>query len=176
MSGFGIGYWCKYTNLKASLSNAGFAGDTYSNYSPFIVDEMMQHISLYIHQGLNPSPQVEMKLSSQVDDPIGGNNMIAQAIGSNSVQRNRYFKKFFAVQDPRHITPSRSTYQNWKYEPFLKHANTRNRQAVLVGEDVSIDEQTIGFQGKHADKKRHQEKQEGDGFQRDSLNTKRKSL
>ena len=45
-----------------------------------------------------------------------------------------------------------------------------------MGEDVSIDEQTIGFQGKHADKKRHKEKEEGGGFQCDSINTYGNSL
>ena len=158
---FSIGDWCKYLNLKASLSNAGEGGDVYNNFSPFTVDELMRHISLYMHQGLNPSPQVEMKLKAQSEDPVSGNNMIAEAIGSNGVRRHREFKKFFAVQDPRHITPSRLTHPNWKCEPFLKHANIINREAVHVGEDVSIDEQTIGFQGKHADKKRHKEKEEG---------------
>ena len=175
-SGFSIGDWCKFLNLKASLSNAGEGGDVYDSFSPFTVDELMRHISLYMHQGLNPSPQVEMKLKTQSEDPVSGNNMIAEALGSNGVRRHREFKKFFAVQDPRHITPSRNTHPNWKCEPFLKHANIINCEAVHVGEDISIDEQTIGFQGKHADKKRHKEKEEGDGFQCDSLNTYRKSL
>jgi len=58
----------------------------------------------------------------------------------------------------------------------LKHASILDKEAVLVGKDISIDEQTLGFQGKHADKKRHNEKKEGGGVQCESLNTEHKSL
>ena len=41
---------------------------------------------------------------------------------------------------------------------------------MIPGRDTSTDEQTVGFQGHHADKKRNNEKNEVDGFQCDSLN------
>ena len=77
---------------------------------------------------------------------------------------------FFSLQDPRILVPSRKTHPNWKVEPFLKQALKVCKEAVVVGENCAIDEQTNGFQGKHEDKKRHDEKREGDGFQSDSLN------
>ena len=131
----------------------------------------MKHIAIYKFNGLSPSPQVEMKLCTQEEDPIQGNNLIASAIGPNGIRRHREFKSFMAVVDPRYQTPSRDTHPNWKVEPFVKHANVVNMQAIIPGENCSIDEQTIGFQGKHKDTRRHTEKTEGDGFQADSINT-----
>ena len=46
-----------------------------------------------------------------------------------------------------------------------------SKEAVIPGECCSVDEQTIGFQGRHEDVRRHDEKQVGDGFQCYSLNT-----
>ena len=90
--------------------------------------------------------------------------------GSNAVRRHRHFKCFFSIQDPRIRTPSRKTHPNWKVEPLLKHSLNVCKEAIIPGRDVAIDEQTIGFQGHHADKKRIDEKKAGDGFQCDSVN------
>ena len=74
---------------------------------------------------------------------------------------------FFAIQDP---WLQQKTHLEWKVEPLLKHALSVCKEAMIPGEDVAIDEQTIGFQGIHKGKKRHDRKNEGDGFPRDSLN------
>ena len=42
-------------------------------------------------------------------------------------------------------------------------------RAWRLGHDISGDEQTIGFQGRHADKLRITYKAEGDGFQCDAI-------
>ena len=42
-------------------------------------------------------------------------------------------------------------------------------QVWNLGQEFSIDEMTIGFQGKHADKRRITYKRAGDGFQCDAL-------
>jgi len=44
-----------------------------------------------------------------------------------------------------------------------------SKQAVVLGEDLSADEKRIGFQGPHQDKLKIDYKNEGDGFQTDSL-------
>jgi len=56
---------------------------------------------------------------------------------------------------------------------MLKHTLQICKDAVIPGSYNSLDEQTIGFQGHHVNKKRHNEKNKGDGFQCDSLNTDR---
>ena len=54
-----------FTNKKAYLFNAGRGSTQYPNFTPFSVDEIMKHISIYMINGLCPSPQVEMKFDSQ---------------------------------------------------------------------------------------------------------------
>ena len=167
---FTIGDWTFFTNLKAQLSNAGKGGTIYTDFVPFTVEEMMKHIGVYILNGISPLPQVEMKMQPQCDDPFNGNDLVYNALGRNGQRRHKHFKCFFALQDPRVAVPTRKTHPNWKVEPFLKQALKVCKEAVVVGENCAIDEQTNGFQGQHEDKKRHDEKREGDGFQSDSLN------
>jgi len=52
---------------------------------------------------------------------------------------------------------------------FLKHINQVSRHAWKLGTHLSGDEQTIGFKGKHQDKRRITYKKEGDGFQCDAI-------
>ena len=65
--------------------------------------------------------------------------------------------------------PPRDTHPNWKVDPLLSWAQCASQRCCNLGEVISVDEQTIGFQGHHADKMRITHKQEGDGFQRDAL-------
>jgi len=111
-----------------------------------------------------------MKMQTQSVDPFIGNDMVYNSLGSNSERRHRHFKYFFSLQDPRIAIPSKKIYPNWKIEPLLKQALRVSKEAVIPGQDPPINEQTIGFQGKHEDKKRIDEKNEGDGFQTDSIN------
>ena len=111
-----------------------------------------------------------MKMKPQTMDPFNGNDMVYNSMGSNAERRHRHFKCFFAIQDPRIAIPSRKSHPNWKVEPLLKQALRVSKEAVVPGQDAAIDEQTNGFQGAHEDKKRIDEKREGDGFQSDSLN------
>ena len=132
----------------------------------------MQHISLYLLQGLSPSPQVEMKFKSQVEDPVNGNDLVHQAFGGKSgrsVRRHKHFKSFFACVNPLIETPSRDTHPNWKIHPFLKHIHTVSKKAVHLGQNLSCDEQTIGFSGKHKNKQQITFKKDGDGFLTDCI-------
>ena len=130
----------------------------------------MKHIGVYFIHGVSPSPQVQYLMSYQVDYPWNGNDMVTNSLGPNCIRSHRHFKSLFCVQDPRKNTPSRKTHPNWKIERLLKQVLRFSKEAMIPGRDASIDEQTIGFQGHHADKKRHNEKNKGDGFQCDSLN------
>jgi Transposase IS4 len=53
--------------------------------------------------------------------------------------------------------------------PLLHHMDWVNVQAWKLGRNISVDEQTIGFQGHNKNKLRITYKAEGDGFQCDAL-------
>ena len=57
--------WAMYTNKKAIQMGAGVQGGCYPTFIPFSYQEIEQFIGLYMLQGLNPSPQVEMKFFNQ---------------------------------------------------------------------------------------------------------------
>jgi Transposase IS4 len=73
------------------------------------------------------------------------------------------------MKDPRLIVPDRNKEPNWKVASLLHHMNVINARAWKLGKNISVDEQTIGFQGHHKDKLRITYKAEGDGFQCDAL-------
>ena len=66
-------------------------------------------------------------------------------------------------------TPSRKEKPNWKIEPLLEYTNEVSKVAWELGIHITCDKQTIGFQGKHKDKKKIAYKREGDGFQCDAV-------
>jgi len=164
-----IAAWTKYTNSKAMLANAGPGGQVYPDFRPFTMREIRQHLGIYILQGLNPSPRIEMKFKPDFADVVHGSNLCFNAFGPNAERRHRHFKCFFGVQDPLIQTPPRKKDPNWKVRPLFKWMNYLMPRAWLVGRVFSTDEQTMGFQGHHADKKRITYKDEGDGFQGDAL-------
>ena len=57
----------------------------------------------------------------------------------------------------------------YKVDSVLKHTQVVSMRAWRLGRDISGDEQTIGFQGKHEDKLQITYKAEGDGFQCDAI-------
>lgn len=164
-----IKLWTRHTNMKALLSGAGTESGIYSDFKPFSENEIRQHIGLYMFNGISPSPRVEMKFRPQAIDPTNGNDFIYNSFGVNAERRHRHFKCFFGVQDPRKEPPPRKDRPNFKVDPLLKTLARNSMAAWILGRDVSVDEQTIGFQGNHSDKLRITYKKEGDGFQCDAL-------
>ena len=73
------------------------------------------------------------------------------------------------VQDPIKTPPAQKDRPTYKVDPLLKHVQLVSMRAWRLGRDISGDEQTIGFQGRHADKLRIMYKAEGDGFQGDAI-------
>jgi hypothetical protein len=164
-----MGMLTTYTNLKAKLANAGPGGVCYPDWKDFTVDELRQHIGLYVWNGLSPSPRLEMKLQPQHIDPINGNDFIHRHMGPNAIRRHKHFRAFFACQDPRIDPPCRKKAPLFKVRPLIKWLNYIGQSSVKLGMHASVDEQTIGFQGRHADKLRITYKAEGDGFQADCI-------
>ena len=124
---------------------------------------------MYMIQGLNPAPQLKMKSKSQSSESMQGNDLVFRCIGENFEKRHRQFKRYFAVQHPYLPIPDTNIYPNWKLDPFLKHLNQVFIQAVHLPENISCDEQTIGFHGASRHKSRIKYKKTGDGFQEDSI-------
>ena len=160
--------WTTYTNLRAILTNAGstvYVGQ----YEPFTPQEIRRFLALYILHGLSPSPQIKMKFVGQAIDPINGSDLCFRVFGRNAAKRHKEFKAFFTIQDPQKIVPARTTHPNFKIDPFLRWIQVVSMAAFDLGRLISIDEQTIGFKGHHADKLRISYKKEGDGFQCDAI-------
>jgi hypothetical protein len=145
--------------------NAGQRGFLYPDFTPFLVKEIEMFLGLYIFNGLTPSPHVELKFKSEKEDLVQGNDFIAVMFGSNDVRRLKQFKAFFSVQNPMISPPSRKTNPNFKVDAFLSWIRTVAVTAWTLGKTFSINEQTIGFQGKHKDKLQITYKKGGDGFQ-----------
>ena len=163
--------WCQYTNMKAELDCAGKKNQDgleykFENFTP---REIEQQLSMYLFQGLNPSPQLVMKAKPQSVEPIQGNDLISSKIGRNFERRHRQFRRYFACQHPYKPVPPISTHPNWKVDPFLRHLNKVCIQAASLPENLSVDEQTIAFQGMSKLKSRIKYKKTGDGFQCDSI-------
>ena len=159
--------WTRFTNLKAHLAGAG---DTiYRDFKPFTIGELKQHIGMYFLQGIAPVPQVEFKFKPQRQDWAHGNDFVFNSFGPSAARRHRHFKCFFSIQNPAIETPSKDAVPNWKVKPFLEWMNYFYPTVWSLGGPFSVDEMTMGFQGRHGDKKRITYKAEGDGFQADAL-------
>ena len=73
------------------------AGFLYPDFMPFRVAEIEMLLGLFIFNGLSPSPRIDQKFKSQWDDPVQGNDFIADLFGPNCLRRLKHFKAFFLV-------------------------------------------------------------------------------
>ena len=88
----------KWTNLKSTLAGADKGGTYYTDCVPFSVEEIREHVGLYVFHGLSPSPRIELKFRSQHQDKVHGNDFIHRSFGPNSERRHKHFKAFFHVK------------------------------------------------------------------------------
>ena len=160
-----------WLNTKALMSNAGAGGGKYKNFENFTSTEVMAHLSLYLLHSISPAPQVELKFKSQLEDPVNGSDLCAEVFGKKGSTRHKEFKAFFSAVDPIKPTPPTTSHPNWKVDPCLKHMMRVSKQCICLGENISVDEQDIGFQGQHKDKQRITYKKVGDGFLVDALSS-----
>jgi hypothetical protein len=161
--------WTRYTNAKAMMSQAGQGRAIYEDFKPFLMHEICQHLGLYIFNGLNPLPRVELKFQLSVQDELHGSYFVHNFFGARAERCHWMFKAFFAVQNPMIKPPPWKKKPNWKINPLIKWLNFLMPKAWTLRRTFSVDEQTIGFQGNHINKKCITYKAEGDGFQNDAL-------
>ena len=64
-----------WANIKAMMANAGSRGGKYSRLFEFNKPEIMSHLDLYLLHSIYPSPQVEMQLKSEQEDPVNGSSL-----------------------------------------------------------------------------------------------------
>ena len=102
-----------------------------------------------------------MKFRSQKDDEINGNDFVFHNFGPNATQQHKQFRRFFTIQDPTKPTPKRDELPNWKLERWFRHIQQVSQEAWEYGINISINEQTLKFQGSHVDKLRISYKREG---------------
>jgi hypothetical protein len=96
-----------------------------------------------------------MKFQSQCKDPVNGSDLVHSSFGPNAERRHKHFKAFLSLlapSDAAHPPRLRSEQPNYKVDTLLNHMNRVNQSAWLLGRNNAVDEQTIGFQGRHADK------------------------
>ena len=67
------------------MLGAGVPGGIYPSFQSFCYQEVERLIALYILQGLNVSPQVEMKFNSQKTDPAQGNDLCYRVFGCDTI-------------------------------------------------------------------------------------------
>ena len=142
-----------WTNAKAIMNGAG--NRIYKDeWTPFTPKEIRQHFGLYVMHGLAPTPRVEYKFRPQRVDRVAGNNFCFQSFGPSAARRHKHFKAFLSAVDPMIL---------------VKWINLQCPHAWELGRAIAVNEMTIGFQGRHKDKRRITYKAEGDGFQADAL-------
>ena len=159
----------KWTNTKASLAGTKKGGTCYQEFKDFTTKEIKQHLGVYVLNGLSPSPIVQQSFSPQTKDLIHGKYFLYQSLEENAVRQHTHFKAFFSMCNPMIHSPSRKKFPNWKIRPMLLWMNFLFLTIWLMGLAFSVNEMTMGFQGRHKDKQRITYKNEGGGFQCDAL-------
>ena len=74
----------KCTNLKATLECAGKGATYYTDCVPFSVEEICEHVGLYVFHGISPSRRIEFKFRSQHKDKVHRNDFIHRSFGPNT--------------------------------------------------------------------------------------------
>ena len=99
------------------VENTGSDG-RYTDYKPFTLDVSQKNIGLYLFHGLSPSPQIDLKFTSEDKDPVNV-NAFGYSTGLN-ICYYKYFKCFFTSIVPTINPYSCDTHPNWKVNPILK--------------------------------------------------------
>ncbi|MFM8621986.1 MAG: hypothetical protein ACKOB3_01190, partial [Holophagaceae bacterium] len=150
---------------------AGEEGHIFAGkYCPFKKEDILTMLGVYILDGLAPSPQLVQKMQPQSKLPTHSNDRIANALGAGYQQKHRSFRHSFGVQDSL-ITPLlKEKCPNFKVDEFFRWLRYIWKEAWVLAENFSVDEQTTKCQGKCEYKCRCGKfKRLGDGLQGDCI-------
>ena len=135
-------------------------------------------IGLLFVNGLSPKPSLDLWFLTTSENRLFENNYVSAAMDKvfprgeriRGFRRWKHFRRFLCFYDFRK-DPKTEAAKNplWKVQPLLDELNEQARKMWITGRWVSIDEQTLGFKGKHSMKLRISYKREGDGFQCDAV-------
>ena len=143
--------------------------DEHGNYVYFVLPhtETLPNIDFLHSKGINTESHaadwfdIFLPMKRSADDNVSEISM-ADINTCNAQRRHKHFKAFLATVDPLKPVPERKKGPNWKCNPLLKHAIKVSRCAMHMGQKASMDEQTIGCNGRHPDIIRINYKNEGE--------------
>ena len=96
------------------------------------------------------------EIYSSSNDFVNGSDFIHRYFGgqvSKAIRRHNHFKGFFSLLDTSIPPPSRDSHPEFKFHPILNQMLKVSQESIFLGRDLSCDEQIIGFQVSHIDKK-----------------------
>ena len=88
-----------WLNVKAKMANAGKGGGKYKGFVDFDKREFMSHLSLYLLHSISPSPQIDFKFKSEIEDPVNGSTLCNEVFSKGGVTQHKEFKFFFSATD-----------------------------------------------------------------------------
>ena len=165
------------TNFRAAAEGAGYR--SHKNFVPFTLDEMYKWFGLLLVNALLPKPQVKFWFLNTKDSKIFGNDAFAHAfdvfnkftgVKVGGIDRWWHLRRFLCFYDARD-DPVKQKEKDpfWKVASLREELRKNSERCWVTGKFVAIDEQTIGFKGKHSLALRITYKREGDGYQCDAL-------
>lgn len=159
------------TNAKAVIEGQGANTD----WVPFDKEEMDKWNGFMLANGIVPRAQLE---SWFWDCWLRGNPVMSKLMAKKcrngrtipAAVRLRQLRRFMCFYDVRQdVREEVKKDPLFKVRTLLNELNSNAQKWWRTGKWVSIDEQTLGFKGKHGMKLRITYKNEGDGFQCDAI-------
>jgi hypothetical protein len=95
-----------------------------------MVKEIERQVGLNFFNGLSPSLQLEIKFSTQNNDPVNGSNLCNQIFrGLKGLRRHKMCKAFFCLNNPKKEVPKQSDDPNYKIGQLLRHMQLVSQEA-----------------------------------------------
>ncbi|KAK3248219.1 hypothetical protein CYMTET_42311 [Cymbomonas tetramitiformis] len=156
--------WKVNSNMYSIKCGAGT--DKYPAFKPFAAEEIAVLVGLHVRNGLAPVPDMRLHFTKPDTSFVFGDERVQQVL-PGGYARLKELKAFFHIQDPSLTQPASKPF--WKVEPLLVAVRLNSKRLWDLGENVSLDEQDCGFQGRSSLKDKIKFKKEGDGFLADCL-------
>ncbi|KAK3251406.1 hypothetical protein CYMTET_21062 [Cymbomonas tetramitiformis] len=156
--------WKNNSNMYAT--HQGASTEKYPDFTPFTAVDMDCILGLHVRNGLSPVPDMRYNFTNPETSFVFGDSRVIDTV-PGGFRRFKEFKAFFHIQDPRLLQPPDQPF--WKVAPLLEVLRSNSEELYDPGEDISLDEQDAGFQGRCAFKDKIKYKKEGDGFLADCL-------